>query len=532
MARAADAAGSQIPFTRTASGLVRVAGGLDTFIYCIGVIGVGAGIFTGFYYRTYYPGGNLALAITIAGLGGLFVALCFYMWSVTFPRSGGTFVFLSRTSTPGVAFSLTFFEVVAFCFFAALNTTFLVQVGLSPLFSSLSLLGLGEGLDDIATWLAGTTGTFVVGGLILVVTGLVPLFGMRKFLVLQRVMFAIAVIGIILGIVVMLFATPEGFNRSFVEKTGLTRERVLSAAEETGYERNADFGWAATLKLTVWPIAWLAFGVMSSALGGEIKAVRRSQFVGMVGATVVATLAMLLYVPLADRIFDVDFANALVWNSTEAPRFSTAAPPFITLLLGVVSGNIVLAAAIIIGFVAWQYFLISPQLVYAQRLMIAWSFDRLAPERLGYVSERFRSPVVAITLSLIVGLTFLALLVYGVLPLLAYILGVFVVWAVIAAIGAIFPWRSPSFFEPSPIARYRLLGMPAMTVVSALAFLFLAWQVYLYWQDPLVAGHTTATILGHVIAFVGGVITYLIIRAVRTSQGIDVGRVFKELPIE
>jgi len=28
--------------------------------------------------------------------------------------------------------------------------------------------------------------------------------------------------------------------------------------------------------------------------------------------------------------------------------------------------------------------------------MIAWSFDRVAPDRLGYVSQRFHTPVVAI----------------------------------------------------------------------------------------------------------------------------------------
>src|SRR5205085_1770594 len=161
--------------------------------------------------------------------------------------------------------------------------------------------------------------------------------------------------------------------------------------------------------------------------------------------------------------------------------FSTSAPPYITLLLGILSPNVLIGGIIIAGFIAWLYFLISPQLVYAQRLLIAWSFDRLGPEWLGYVSEQFHSPVVAIVITVVVAFVFLGFITYGVLPLLAYILGIFAVWALIALLGAVFPWVRADMFRNSPIARYRIFGIPAMTVVSVPAAIFLGWQVYLYW---------------------------------------------------
>lgn len=519
-------------FTRKASGLVRVAGAGDTFIFSIGLISVGAGIFTGFFYRAFYPGSSFLVATVIAGLGSLFVSLCFYFFSVVFPRSGGSFVFISRTANAGTAFSVTFFEAVAFSFLGAVNSYFIVVVGLAPLFSSIAFLTHTTALATAAAWMSTHTGTFIVGSAVLIITGLVPLLGIRKLLLLNRVMFAIAVIGVLLGLVVMLITSRATFLAQFVAETHLRPAQVVNAAVHTGYAANAGFSWEQTLKLTVWPAGYLAFAVMSSAIGGEIKTVRRSQFLGMVGSVVVATVAIIIYIPLADHVFGRTLMDALAWNSTNAPRFSTAAPPYITLLLGIASRNVFIGSVIIFGFIAWLYFLISPQLVYAQRLIIAWSFDRLAPDKLGYVSQRYNSPIYAILITVVLAFAFLTLICYGVLPLLAYILGIFAVWALIGVLGAIFPWARPDLFRSSPIARYRLFGIPAITLVSIPAAAFLAWQTVLYWNDPLVAGHSLATVLGLALGFGAGIVCYLIIRVVRARQGIDLKMIFKELPIE
>jgi amino acid transporter len=519
-------------FTRNASGLVRVAGATDTFIFSIGLISVGAGIFTGFFFRAFYPGSSFLLATAIAGIGSLFVSLCFYMFAVVFPRSGGTFVFISRTANAGTAFSVTFFEAVAFSFLGAVNSYFIVQVGFAPLFSSIGFLTHTPGLATAASWMSTHTGTFIVGAGVLIVTGLVPMLGIRKLLMLNRVMFAIAVVGVLLGLVVLIITSPSTFASQFTSETHLRSAQIISAATRTGYKAGAPFSWSQTLKLTVWPVGYLAFAVMSSAIGGEIKTVRRSQFIGMVGSVVVATIAIMIYIPLADHVFGRTFMDALAWNSTNAPKFSTAAPPYVTLLLGIASRNVVVGSIVIAGFIAWLYFLISPQLVYAQRLLIAWSFDRLGPEKLGYVTERFNSPVYAVLVTVIIAFAFLTFISYGVLPLLAYILGIFAVWALIGVLGVVFPWARPGLYNSSPIARYKVLGIPAIVVVSIPAAVFLGWQVVLYWNDPLVAGHSLATVLGHVIAFGLGIISYIAIRVVRRRQGIDLAKIFTELPIE
>jgi len=49
-------------------------------------------------------------------------------------------------------------------------------------------------------------------------------------------------------------------------------------------------------------------------------------------------------------------------------------------LAGILSGNVVLAAVISATFAVWIWFWIPNIMAYGTRSMIAWSFDRAAPD--------------------------------------------------------------------------------------------------------------------------------------------------------
>src|SRR4029453_3181312 len=101
VAQQADLAGRGV-FSRPASGLIRVAGSADVFIYNVGLVSVGIAIALNQYYGpSLYPGAGIWLSTLLAALGMLFVAATFYFWSVIFPRSGGVYVSLSRGLSPG-----------------------------------------------------------------------------------------------------------------------------------------------------------------------------------------------------------------------------------------------------------------------------------------------------------------------------------------------------------------------------------------------------------------------------------------------
>ena len=140
MARQADLAGRGV-FSRPASGLIRVAGSGDVFIFNVGLVSVGIAIALNQYYGpSLYPGAGIWLSTLLATLGMLFVAATFYGWSMIFPRSGGVYVSLSRGLSPGIAFVWSLMETVILLYYAALASSLIVTVGLSSFFATIGFI--------------------------------------------------------------------------------------------------------------------------------------------------------------------------------------------------------------------------------------------------------------------------------------------------------------------------------------------------------------------------------------------------------
>ena len=175
---------------------------------------------------------------------------------------------------------------------------------------------------------------------------------------------------------------------------------MISTAETQGYtHRGFDLG--ASLLFVVF--GWLATGgaPVSMSIGGEIRRVRRSQLWGMFGALAVATIVIALFDPLSRHAFGDQFMGAVAYNSLNGATGSSTegtlgVTPYLPVLAGILADNIVLAVVISAAFAIWVWFWVPGIIAYCTRSMIAWSFDRVAPDRLGYVSERFHTPVVAI----------------------------------------------------------------------------------------------------------------------------------------
>jgi amino acid transporter len=529
-------------FSRKASGLIRVAGGLDVFIYNIGLVSVGIAIALNQYYGpSLYPGVSVWISTLLATLGMLFVAATFYFWSVVFPRSGGVYVALSRGLHPGVAFVASLLETVILMYYAALAASLIVTVGLSSFFATVGALGGNATFVSWAAGLASPGGIFWTGSLILVLAAALLSSGTRRYFAVQRVLFVVAVLGTVVTAGVLLLGSRAAFERNLQELTGLQVQTVVATALENGWQQTG-FDLGATVGFLVWPLLPLLGGVQSVALGGEIKKVSRAQLIGMLGAVAAAGLTIAAFAGLADRAFGFDLQGAIGWNSLNgladaSTEGSIGAAPWFTVLAGVLADNVLLAVVILATFVAWIWFWIPAEIAYTTRTMIAWSFDRLAPNRLGHVSERVGTPVVAIWLSAVVSIVFMWFIAYRAIALLQLIEGILLVWGLAMLAAVFFPFARRSFFDASPAAGSRVAGVPLMSVTGALAVAFFALAGYLLWTDPLAAGPLLASPLPPSFWIIAGVLVvgtawYLGVRRYRRTQGIDIDLAFRQIPIE
>jgi amino acid transporter len=539
---AASAPGSGRAFSRSASGLIRVAGSWDVFIFNVGLVSVGIAIaFNQYFGPSLYPGAVVWLSTLLAALGMIAAAATFYFWSVIFPRSGGVYVSLSRSTNSALAFVFTVAETMILLYYGALAASLIVKVGLSSFFATVGSIGGSHTLLNWAAWLAKPIGVFWVGTGVLLIACILLTTGTRRYFSVQKVLFAVAVIGMAIVAIVMLVGSRSSFKDHLHHLTGLSYGAVIAAARAKGFTTaHADF-WKS-VKFMVWPLLPLLGAIQSVGIGGEIKKVTRNQLVGMLGAVLATGVLIALFALLSAKAFGNTFQGAIAFNSINgfthaSTETAIGASPYFTVLAGILANNVVLAVIIMATFVAWIWFWIPAEIAYTTRTMIAWSFDRLAPDRLGYVSRRFHTPVVAIGISTAVAIVFMWAIAYKHINLLTLIEPLLVIWGTAMLVAVVFPLTGRRFFRASPASAFKVGPVPLMSIAGALTVAFFGLALVLLWRDKIAAGpliaHHLPTDFWILVATVGaGVLWYLGNRLYRSRQGIDLDLAFKQIPIE
>jgi APA family basic amino acid/polyamine antiporter len=538
----AAAPSSSRAFSRSASGLVRVAGSWDVFIFNVGLVSVGIAIaFNQYYGPSLYPGAMVWLSTVLAALGMVAAATTFYFWSVIFPRSGGVYVSLSRSTHSALAFIFTVAESMILLYYGALAASLIVKVGLSSLFATVGSIAGSGTLLSWAGSLSKPAGVFWVGTGVLVLAGLLLTTGTRRYFSVQKVLFGIAVVGMLVIAIVMLAGSRSSFRAHLNHLTGLSYSGVIAAARAKGFTTAPSNFWES-VKFMIWPLLPLLGAVQSVGIGGEIKKVNRNQLFGMLGAVVATGALIALFALLASKAFGDTFQGAIAFNSVSGfTHFSTensiGATPYFTVLAGILTDNVVVAVIIMATFVAWIWFWIPAEIAYTTRTMIAWSFDRLAPNQLGYVSKRFNTPVVAIGISTAVAIVFMWAIAYKNISLLTLVEPLLVIWGTAMLVAIYFPRTSKRFFQASPASAYKIGRVPLMSITGALAVAFFCLAIVLLWSDklaagPLIAHHLPTDFWILVCTLAAGILWYVGNRIYRRREGVDIDLAFKQIPIE
>ncbi|MBA2311797.1 MAG: APC family permease [Actinobacteria bacterium] len=522
-------------FLRKASGLIKTAGATDVFIFNVGLVSIGIGLGTAILYGpAVYPGGSLILGIIIASVAMALVALGMITWTVTIPRSGGVYAFGSRILPPSLAFASSFTESICWLFLTGVAAYWIVTIGIVPMFTMAAVITGNSTLQSIADTLSHEWAIFLVGTLVLLLAGGILTSGMRRFFLSQKIVFTIAMIGSLLLVAILLFGSRADFTANFNNYFGpdATYDGVIQTAKDGGWA-NPGFSWKQTLLASNWWFLPLIGAAFSIAIGGEIKSVTKSQTWGMLGAIVLCAVVWLISVPLAYKVFGYDFLGAVGFNDLNGLA-GTPTTPWITLLAGVLTDSWVVTVLVSMGFIAWIWMWVPGMQAYGERAMIAWAFDRIAPGRLGQVSDRTHSPVVAIAAATGLTVAFLALFVFTTyfITLIIFIELALLAWMFVLAAGIVFPYRRPEMYEKSPISNKKMFGLPIMTVACSAGFLAALFYFFVLFFDSFAAGHDPKrlTIMG--VTFVGGIVLFYVARQIRKSQGVNIDLAFKEIPIE
>jgi uncharacterized membrane protein len=98
--------------------------------------------------------------------------------------------------------------------------------------------------------------------------------------------------------------------------------------------------------------------------------------------------------------------------------------------------------------------------------------------------------------------------------------------------AAILPWRKPEIYDASPIARYRILGVPLITVAAVGFLVILVFALVKWFQDSIygVNNHSSLWYMGAL--YLAALVIYVGSRLYRRWQGLDLKMVYGEIPAE
>jgi amino acid transporter len=536
-----DVGGEKRIFLRKASGLIRTASLTDTFIYDIGVVSIGLGVGSMLYYGpAFYPQGDLIWGCIIAAIAMAMISFGFITWTITLPRSGGIYVYGSRILPPSIALTMSLVEITAWLFYCAIAAYWIVILALAPMFGALNLLTGNETFLTISQTMLQPWCTFLIGSAILIVSHIVLSYGMRFYLTVNKWVFILAMASTILMIVTLAMGSREQFVTNLNELVGPSLgvpdayNAIIASGKEKGWGE-AGFDLWQTILVSNWPFLPLIGAAFSIAIGGEIKSVAKSQTIGMLGSVVLATVCWIITVYLAYQVFGFEFLGTAVFNVLTANGgLTTPTDPSVALLTGILTKSALITVLTSLGLALWMWMWIPAMHTFAVRAVVAWSFDQVAPAPLATISEKYHTPIVAITVTTIVNLIFMALFVFT--PWFAKIVilieAAVLAWSVVLGAGIFFPYLRPQIYEKSPLAGKTVFGLPIMTVGCFLGFIAAQFYFWTLFFDPNAAGHDPTQVMIVAGVFLLGFVFYYVMKFIKKSQGIDVTLAFKEIPIE
>ena len=219
MASETEGATESTVFVRKSSGLVRELGLRDTFIMNFSWSGATFSLALAFMMSQAlwaYPGGDFGLAqILTMVIFAPGIALTYGLLSGAMPRAGGDYVFTSRTLHPLLGFLGSWGVMMMLAFAVGWGAFWGGAQSISLLLATLGHQLDASSLIDASEWVAGQTGSFVVGVAVILIFAAVVVRGIRFFARVALWMFGIGIVGMIVGLLVMVFVSQDTFTNNF-----------------------------------------------------------------------------------------------------------------------------------------------------------------------------------------------------------------------------------------------------------------------------------------------------------------------------
>src|SRR5712692_3429373 len=549
MATTTEAPARPTLFLRNATGLVKAWSSFDAFLYSFWSVNL---ITLGLYGMSFayaIPNGQLLLAVLITGVLTTFLVITYAQLVSAMPRAGGDYAWQSRILGGGAGFVLAITGWwFTLCLWTPIYANILVVQFFAPLAYTLGWTG-------VATFFGSQTGIFVSCLIVLAFVSWVITMGMETYAKIQKFCFWLGMAGLLVMVGLLLFSSHDAFVRAFnTEAASLfgasgdayAQTLAVGAKAGAGGISFGSFGIGATFLLLPFLAFYLLWPVWGATLYGEVRGAKeyRKVFNAMFWGLWVTVALVAVIILLIVKTIGWDFyyaANASYWNSifvAGSPAPPVGIWPYPVMLAGWLVNSHLFQVLLIVVMGLWFFGWAGTLFLSSTRVIFAAAFDRVLPEWAANISAKRRVPYGSLILMIIPSLIVSAIWAYqpsfqGIFLWATGVIAITFLGTVVAA--AIMPWRRKDIFENSPIARFRVAGIPVITITGVVSAIFLVFMLA-EWSFNAVYGTSfslnASSPIYFLVTYLVAIAIYVVARVVRKRQGIDLARIHREIPVE
>jgi amino acid transporter len=520
-------------FVRNATGLVREISALDAMMVNLVGIGVLFALVNNIFAAELYPGADLIYTALIALLFCLPYASLYILFSASMPRSGGDYVWVSRTLNPPLGFFANFYLTLIILSFSGITTGWGFQYALAPLFQGLYQMSGNPQYSSLVAFFSNTTYDFLSSAIVSVISGILIILGTRKLITFQWVAGIASIIGAITFIVVLFSVNPSTVTSNFNRYAPVTMNNVTSTAAANGI--STGFTAGGTLFGSVFATLTLIAFMYSAYFSGEVKGLMRSQVIAQYGSLIFAAILQILIVASLYHAFGSAFISALsqlaLTSHYPLPLF-----PSSEYLFSFVTTNFVLIGIVNVAFMLMCWGACATYIFTSSRNIFSWSFDRVFPARMSNVSSRFGTPYIIVIFATIISVIYAVLNYYTTIlsTVLSYsILGWWIGVIIVAIAGIVFPFRKRGVFESSPGAvKYKIGSIPLMTILGVMLAIIAAFIAYAVISPSYIGVLNPSYVFAVIALLILGVVIYYAAYVYHKRHGIPFEAAQREIPPE
>jgi APA family basic amino acid/polyamine antiporter len=523
-------------FVRKATGLVRGWAVRDAFIYSVFAINL---VTLGFYifsFGPFIPAGSLLWAVILSGAYLVFQAITYASLIAAMPRAGGDYVWMSRVLGGGIGF------VLAVC-----GWWFILWHWVPIYANILNIEVLGPmaaivGWDSAVTWLSDKPGIFVASILTAMFASVFIALGIRTYARIQKICFYGGVAGLAIMAILLIVNSKTSFISSFNAEAAQTYgannayQGTLSAGLKD-YDPGGvgSFSLSSTVLLIPMLLFFNLWSNWGATLYGEVRGASdfRKNIYAMGGALIATTIVGAIFLLLFAKTFGWDFYNAAN-NAFWAGTGPIGVFPYPGTMAAFLMGSPVLQFILITLLSLWFFGWVGSVFLSSTRVIFATAFDRVLPEWAAKVS-RNGVPYAALALMLIPSIPISYLYAYNA-DFTSWTLDATLVIAITflgsAVAAAILPYRKPEIYNASPIARYKVLGIPLITFAAVMFAIILVFSLYHWFKDDVYGVNNASSLRYMGAMYLLAIAIYVGSRLFRRSQGMDLKMVYDEIPVE